>query len=342
MLFATWTFSFSLGNLLLVIVLLFKKTFIISGKQIGGLILLISCLSLLNIFLGVGNVKILDSGSSSLSLFIPYLSLLIASYLIGNSLNVRVIRYIILLTIFESLVTCWQFSTGRTGFWYNSYQLNTAHADLLYFTRPNGLSGNSSIVAQKVLISTWALLRGLSFGKVTNFSFIVILGIAGVVLFNRTVILTILFGLIISKEILSPRLKLYGFMLSLPFAVKYGGDIFRQLFRGSDTVQLESFSRFRIYRDGWNFILENPVLGNNSVKYFYLEGGRQFHLHNSYLEVLASNGIVIGGLCFMLLFLVRKNPFVLPVVIYSVFQFGAFWGLSFFDVILFYNDKRRN
>ena len=341
-LFVTWTFSFSLGNLLLVGAILIQGKPIKYRKSLLRLVLAISLLSFINLVFGIGTSKVLDSGSSILSLYIPYLSLLLGSLLIGSSLNEEVIRYIVLLTIVEAIVVCWQFYSGKSGLWYNSYDMNTAHADLLYFTRPNGLSGNSSIVAQKVLISVWALMRPSGFNRNLKLTFLLLLGVTSIVLFNRTIFLTILFGLFISRDILKRRVKFILIFIGVPIAISYGSVLLTQLLRGANRFELESFSRYRIYRDGLSYVFENPIFGNNSVKYFYIEGGRQFHLHNSYLELLASNGLVIGVLCLLLLFLVRRNVFVLPVMIYSFFQFGMFWGLSFMDIILFYDAKKRD
>lgn len=341
-LFVTWTFSFSLGNLLIVGAILMQAKPVKYSKTLAGLLLIIVLFSFINIFLGIGNSKLLDSGSSSLSLFIPYLSMLMASFLIGSSMNEKIIRYLVLLTIVECAVVCWQFYTGKTGLWYNSYEINSAHSDLLYFTRPNGLSFNSSIVAQKVLISVWALFRCIGFGKNVKLIFLLILGVTSVVLFNRTIFIAVILGLLVSKELLKRRVKVLLLLISVPIVVYYGSVLFTQILRGADRFELETLDRYRIYREGLSYILENPILGNNSVKYFYLEGGRHFHLHNSYLELLASNGVVIGGLCLVLLFLLRRNYFVLPVIIYSFFQFGVFWGLSFMDIILFYDAKKRD
>ena len=58
------------------------------------------------------------------------------------------------------------------------------------------------------------------------------------------------------------------------------------------------------------------------------------HAHNSYLEILASHGIILTLLFFSLLFFIwnKKNiVFILPICIYSLFQYGIFWGFSILD-----------
>jgi len=58
------------------------------------------------------------------------------------------------------------------------------------------------------------------------------------------------------------------------------------------------------------------------------------HAHNSYLEILASHGIILTLLFFSLLFVIwnKKNiVFILPICVYSLFQYGIFWGFSILD-----------
>jgi O-antigen ligase len=62
------------------------------------------------------------------------------------------------------------------------------------------------------------------------------------------------------------------------------------------------------------------------------------HAHNSFLQLLASNGIIISFLFLGILFFIwtKKNLLLLiPILLYSCFQYGIFWGFSLLDVFFF-------
>lgn len=340
-LFLSWTFSFSLGNLIVVLLVIVKTNWRIPRENLSYLIIVLSILCLINIFLGLSSDKLINDGSSRLQLFIPYLSLLLGSYLIGSHLNSHVIKYIIYLTAIECVVILIQYSLGETGFWYNSYIKNETNGDLLYYSRPNGFSTNSSVVAQKLLVSIWFLILSKTFTYKQN-KFIFILLIFGLILtFNRTVFLALFLSYFLFSRGIRLKYKIISGFLVLAFFALFFSSIKSQFLRGSDEVQLESFSRYTIFQNGLNYISENPYFGNNSIKYFYEENDRKFHLHNSYLEAAASNGIPIFLLLMYMIvrLLKRRNVFVPPLLVYSLFQFGILWGISFLDIALFYNEE---
>jgi hypothetical protein len=77
------------------------------------------------------------------------------------------------------------------------------------------------------------------------------------------------------------------------------------------------------------------------------------HAHNSFIELLATNGALLSGFFLMILVVMwKKHNFILllTILLYSLFQYGIFWGFSFLDVIfmsfllsnknlLFHEDK---
>lgn len=340
LLFVSWTLSFSLGNLFVVIIYLYKFKWRIKSGKITFIIIAISVLSLINLLFGITSVKEIDD-SSLIQLYIPYLSLLLGAYIIGDKLDNQVLKFIVYLTAIESIIVILQYITGNTGFGYNSYTKNETYGELLYYSRPNGLSTNSSIVAQKLMISLWLLLNSKFFTWKQNKIVTIILLTAIVLTFNRTVILTLIISYFILSPIVTLKQRIWLSVIILPFSLIYINPIKNQILRGSEGVSIESFTRYSIYKNGLTFIKANPIFGNNSVKYFYEESGRIFHLHNSYLETAASNGIPIFlGLVLMLFFLLKKkNFFLIPLIIYSLFQFGIFWGISFLDIALFFNER---
>lgn len=341
-LFFSWTFSFSLLNLLLIFFI--KDNFKIKSRNIFFIVLSISLFCFINLIIGFDNASILNEGSSSLQLYIPYLSLLIFALLIGQNLNNEIFKYLILFTAFECFIIFIQFISGSTGFFYNSYEMNNEVSDLIYYRRPNGLSTNSSIVGQKILVSIWFLINT----KFINFKYkkiIYLLLILGLVLtFNRTVILTLVISFFVFTKKVSKRIKFYSLIIVTIISTLFSNFFINQFLRGSVELNLEEFTRYKVFNSGLEFISNNPIFGNYSVKYFYEYGGRLFHLHNSYLQTLSSNGIPISILVlFLIIVLLKKrNTFLLPFLIYSIFQYGLFWGLSILDILIFYKNEKNH
>ena len=339
----TWTFSFSLGNLLIVVFIIKEQNWKIETNRITLILILISVLSLINIFIGFNSQKVLNEGSSSLQLVIPYLSLLLGAYVIGNYINTQVIKYIIYFTAIECIVILIQYLTGVTGFWYNSYEKNEILGELLYYSRPNGFSTNSSVVAQKLLISIWCLIRSKFISWKDNKVIFCILLIGLILTFNRTVFLAIGVSYFLVSGGLKLKYKIAAFLALILLLIVFINPIKNQFNRGSDDVNIESLTRYSVYYNGINFIADNPLFGNHSIKYFYEENDRRFHLHNSYLQTAASNGLPIFLLVMYIVLILkkRKHLFIVPILIYSFLQFGILWGIGFLDIVLFFNKNKK-
>jgi hypothetical protein len=60
------------------------------------------------------------------------------------------------------------------------------------------------------------------------------------------------------------------------------------------------------------------------------------HAHNSILMILSMHGLIIGGL-FLIMYLLwwrgKNIAFIAAVAVYSITQYGVFWGFSFIDVV---------
>ncbi len=119
------------------------------------------------------------------------------------------------------------------------------------------------------------------------------------------------------------------------------GGFFTSLFLGK-TSELNASGRDLIWANYTHFIEHNWWFGNGSDKLMLVqmnpntETADLIHAHNSYLMMLASNGLVISILWFSwLLFIWKKKNTVLivSVLVYSLFQYGVFWGFSLLDVI---------
>lgn len=73
------------------------------------------------------------------------------------------------------------------------------------------------------------------------------------------------------------------------------------------------------------------------------------HAHNSLLQIVSSNGLLISILFIIIVFYIwTKKNFILllPILAFSCFQYGIFWGFSLLDVfffsILMYNSNLLN
>jgi hypothetical protein len=106
---------------------------------------------------------------------------------------------------------------------------------------------------------------------------------------------------------------------------------------------VELSGRKLIWFNFLHHIAEKPLFGNGSDKLYFRSWQptkKQFaliHAHNSFLELLATNGLLIFALylVFYLSLLNRYNW--VPLIafgVYSLGQYGIFWGMSFLDVFL--------
>jgi len=225
----------------------------------------------------------------------------------------------------------------------------------LYYNRVFGLSLNSSILAYKILVSL-ILIEYLNYqgAKIRFLQFILLVGI--IITFNRTAILALLFfyGIRILSVFLKTFEKFSKHRISLASLFKFIGvlilligaftylvynigTVIEQFTRDKGTIELAG--RNLIWSQFFAFIKENFLFGNGSYKLVVPYGDHTAHAHNAYIETLATNGIII----FLLyLFLVIKNIrkdnwlFISVFLIYSLTQYGIFWGISLADIVLYF------
>ncbi|WP_151717007.1 hypothetical protein [Acinetobacter sp. TUM15071] len=287
----------------------------------------------LNIFYGaiISNVQ-----ENSILGNIPYIILLPVAFIIGKFLNLKDLRLIQYLILIEIIVGCFEYYHGVPTFFMNKTPISElADTDILYQKRVFGFSANSSNLAAKVVYLAIITMMQIKLNKKINkelilFLIFILLGL--IVTFNRTAIISI----IISAFILF-GMSLRGlFFISIPI---FGGviykweSIYEQLTRGKGTVDLSG--RDQIFSYFYNFWSENLLFGNFGTKLWWNTSGSIWHAHNSYLEFLASNGLLIT-LFFFIAFLIlfgRGLLIVLPILFFSLSQYGFLWGLSFYDII---------
>ncbi len=288
---------------------------------------------------------------------IPQTLLMLASYLIAIRLTDSDIKILILLITFECFFGFMEFTLGVKTF-FSGLEANTEvrDASYLYYRSVFGLSDNSSSFAVKVLLA-YLLVYFIHWrGRTANVVKIILL--AGLLLsFNRTSIAAVIFfhglnfAMLFSntlKRMLTlkvSRMNLY-LLLGALFAIVIlivlvftNIDlVINQFTRG--TQRFEMTGRERTWVRYIDFISQNLWLGNGSHKYYIFHPGdlRPYHAHNSYLQMLATHGIIVFLLYLLLIVVnIRKIniSFVLTLALYSLSQYGIFWGISLTDIILF-------
>lgn len=305
--------------------------------KIGEILLIISALLALLIFVAGMQSDIADTG---LSIKYPYLGLIFISCLLGKVVNNRDLLFIIILFSIESLVGILEYvlevktffkvskdSLGETGF---------GESELLYYNRVFGISDNSSTFAFKGLIVLFILY--LNFGNIIRNRFVVYFVSALVIVtlfitFNRTTIIATMGFLFL---IANRKFKILGLITFVLFIILFYQQVIEQLFRGMDGG--DTSGRAIVFMSYYEFIKDNLLFGNYGVKLWLLLLGKIFHAHNSFLELFASNGLLVS-IIFLAGFYTLTNKRSLPIIItlsvYSLIQYGLFWGFTFNDIITF-------
>ena len=310
------------------------------------LLLLIASLSVANCFIGV-----VFYGTEP---GFPYPVLMLATYFIALSLSKTDLKFIFWLAVIESLVVVAEFASGTSSFIPAYASMDNPDTDLLYFSRPMGLSYNSSIVAYKLLVAI--LIAEYLDKRTLLYRLAQVVLLAGIILtFSRTilVVLVIYFAIRYSRQYLIAFVELVRFrirytnlvflfafsafiVVSFYFAYTNFSSISTQFTRGRGNIEFSG--REKIWPQFIDFIKKNPLAGNHSLKFYADYHGipDSAHAHNSFLQVLADNGIFIFALYMIFVFanINRKNVYyILPILIYSITQYGVFWGISLLDIV---------
>lgn len=307
------------------------------------LLLLVLLLSSVIFIVGYPYADNADS-VSVFSKYVPYTFLIAATFYFSNLLSERALKFVFSFLMFEILIGILEFAIGIPYIFAPSMsngETEYGSTDLLYFNRVYGLSGSVSVFAQKVLAAL-ILLHYLKFNRKWFRIFIIVIIIGFLVSFNRTAIISaILFALFYySRNLKAKTIFTYiGFSIPLIFVgMKYWEVISNQFFRGKGDVDYSG--RDIIFDYYIDFIFRNPFFGNFAQKLWYSPSSTElFHAHNSYLETISSLGGLVSLFlfAFVVLLIIRRKSllFVFPLLIYSLFQYGFFWGVSFLDIIFF-------
>ncbi|MDM1408184.1 O-antigen ligase family protein [Myroides sp. DF42-4-2] len=277
--------------------------------------------------------------------FFPYGVFIVSSIFIARKFNVDVWKYLLYFILIEIVVGIFEYIlgvpyiikatvvTGDTEF---------GSTDLLYYNRVYGLSSSSSVFGQKILIGLvlfHLLKNSINYRKIS-----LVLLLAGLfVTFNRTVILAVIVFVLLYyfKNFIYSSIKvkltiMLGFVLTFSLIFAKFGTIINQFSRGKGTV--DATGRDMIFPTFIEIFKDNFIFGNFGSKVYIMVNGHSYHAHNSYLETLTSLGIILSFILFYYLCKnIKRNRFiyVLPFLIYSMAQYGLFWGISLFDLVFF-------
>ena len=247
------------------------------------------------------------------------------------------------------------------------YNAGVGEGDLLYNSSSWGLSANSSLYAAKILVGWVVFFKFFnSFSEKTRWLIIFILILGLISVFNRTLWITILLFLILllltkfKLRFKISNLKLYfnktlavvWFCAILSTLLFFSNlDVVMYQFQRGLVIEsltldnLELSGRQKAWYEYFNYISQNLYFGNNSHQLYIDIDGRLFHAHNSYIQTIATHGIFISTLLFLVLVskLFSKNfIFIFPLMIYSLTQNAIFTNFSLIDLLLWWLILNKN
>lgn len=293
----------------------------------------------------VGKPYANDTYSDSINSLIPYTIFIVTTVIFSKIISRNILKYILLFIIIEVIIGIVQRSMGVRFFISPSEKLNSIalESDYLYYKTVYGLSNNSSLFAVKIFTG-FLLGHFLNFKKMTNIIILIFLSIGLIITFNRTSILSFLFFLLLVFMQKATKgnwklkfLILVFFMFSVFMFFHYFEIIESQFFRGRD---IDYSGRDIIFDHYISFVREHPFFGNFFTKYWALQTtGKITHAHNSYLQTYANMGLILGSLVFF--YIISKINkynyiYILPILLYSSYQYGILWGVSYLDIIFFF------
>ncbi len=306
----------------------------ISKQDINALVII--ALMLLNyIIFGILNKSLIE---------FPKFLFFIITILIGKYLNVKDLRIILYFILIETSCAILQHFLKINSFFVNDFShLHELGSNLLYYKRVVGLSDGPTTLAIKILVSL-VLIKALDIPRKAYIACFIVLWLGLIFTFSRAAILSSVIlefiyvyfyiGTNKTRKILLSIITVIGISILWFY---YGEIIIEQLFRGKENIDLSS--RDLIWIQYFDFIKENFLLGNGSSK-TYLEVPQygEMQAHNSYIQFLASNGILISFIFWLWIAgnISKKNIlFLIPFFIFSVANYGIFWVISFMDIFFF-------
>jgi hypothetical protein len=340
---STIVFFSPVVNLLLLPIVLYRLfftrygrdlTFLKATHKVGMLLLLLSAFLAVAVFTFMD--PLVDNFEKSMLGAFPYVILILVSLIVGMVYRKTDLIMVLLLVFCEIAVGVAEYIVGTHSFFSVEYKGQTQIGDteLLYYNRVFGLSMNSSVYAFKVLVGFVILMAIKSeLSRRVFLSCLAIITIGFVTSFNRTAIVAAVISLMFYYGN-NWRVVLGGSVVVCGAGVLYLSTIVDNLTRGRGELDLSG--RDFIFDEFLSVLARSPFFGNAAQKVWLQINDGLYHAHSSYLEFVVSNGIFISVLFFSgyyLLVLQGRMLAALPLLIYSVFQYGLLWGLVFHDVV---------
>jgi hypothetical protein len=279
----------------------------------------------------------------------PYFLAYIFTFIFATQLRRRDMQIIAYLIAFECIFVFIEVALGENTIFTSSplYRSDLSFV-MLYFARPFGLSDGINTMGGKILIAIVLADYFLEKSTLKN-AIRIILFAALIIVFSRTAIFAAAIHYFIYfvfySDIKNKGRKTFAFgtfllicnwtLFSIPWDA-----LAEQLNRGKENGVDLSY-RDVIWEQCLQFIEAHPLFGNGSSRFhvWLSDYGTWEHAHNSFFHLYATNGILIAT--FTLLWLasrvsISKIKFIFPIVIFSMGQYGIFWGISFIDIVFLY------
>lgn len=301
------------------------------------IICLISFLSVINFFVYLiilGGVP-----NDNTTAYYPYAIFMFFSYIVAKTITRTELQFLLLFFVIDVCIGLAEYHQGVASFWNVDLSFDES-SDLLYFRRVCGINNNSSNFAEKMLLGFIIIyLINPKFKYLYIFTFFVGL----IISFNRSAIIAssplLLYFIYryikeggIFRKIVFFAIVCIAIYFIIIFLLPL---IVEQFFRGNNDTRTAMTSRDIIWKEFLDFFYGNPITGNGSVK---MRSNAGQHAHNSYIWVLASNGIIIASLYYYytIRFVNRYNFIpIFSIVLTSITQSTIYWGLSNADIFLF-------
>lgn len=301
------------------------------------IICLISFLSVINFFVYLIVLKGVPNENSTA--YYPYAIFMFFSYIVAKTITRKELHFLLLFFVIDVCIGLAEYHQGIASFWNVDLSFDEA-SDLLYFRRVCGINNNSSNFAEKMLLGFIILYL---INPKFKYLYIFIFFVGLIISFNRSAVIA-------SSPLLLYFIYQYikegGVFRKIVFFVIVCVAIYfivifllplivEQFFRGNNDTTTAMTSRDIIWKEFLDFFYGNPITGNGSVK---MRSSTGQHAHNSYIWVLASNGIIIASFYYYytIRFVNRYNFIpIFSIMLTSITQSTIYWGLSNADIFLF-------
>ena len=295
--------------------------------------------------------------SSNHEFELPYTILSFVTFIIAFAFKLKDIKYLVYLIALEAIIGIYELFIGVDTILPFIESKVFTQTNLMYHTRVSGLSMGVNTYAMKLLIGSILLERFKELFARQYYLIKLLLTFAIFLSFSRTVVVTyfvfqiMIYGIFIKnnfeyflgkllklelKAVLAAFLTICVILVLTFYAATKSDEIINQFTRGKGTIELSG--RSLIWNDFFHFIKTNLFFGNGSYKMYVSYLGNPSHAHNSFIQIIANNGLFLALFYIIFTFTkINKNSwlYIFPLIIYSLTQYGLFWGISLVDIIFF-------